>query len=65
MNRWSLLRGRGRSTHERKSLAKNTVKQLDSDSEVMVCFGTKSKLSVDHTVIASYTGLGIYLTSLS
>ena len=37
------------------------IKQGDSDSEVIICFGIKSKLSV----IESYDSFGIYLTSLS
>ena len=42
-----------------------TIKQGDSDSEVIICFGTKFKLSVDLTDIESGIAFGIYLTSLS
>ena len=42
----------------------NTIKQ-DSDSEVIMCVGTKFRLSVDLTVIESYDNLEICLTSLS
>ena len=42
-----------------------TIKQGDSDCEVIVYFRTKFKLSVDLTVIESYNGFGIHLMSLS
>ena len=41
-----------------------TIKQGDSDCEIIICFGTKFKLSVDLTVIESYNGFGINLMSL-
>ena len=42
------------------------TKQGDSDSEVIICFGTKFKLSVDLIqLLKMHLGLGIYLTSLS
>ena len=37
-------------------------KQGDSYCEVIICFGTKFKLSEDITAIERYSGLGIYLT---
>ena len=42
----------------------NTIKQ-DSDYKIIMCVGTKFRLSVVLTVIGSYDGLGICLTSLS
>ena len=42
-----------------------TFQQGYSNSEVIICFGTKFKLSVDLTVIENYIGFGMYLTSLS
>ena len=42
-----------------------SIKQGDSDCEASTCFCTKFNLSVDLTVIVSYNGLRIYLTSFS
>ena len=41
------------------------IKQGDSCSEIIICFATKFKLSVDHTLVESYNSFGIYLTSLA
>ena len=41
----------------------SSIKQGGSNSEVIICFGTKFKLSADLTVRESYNGFGIYLTT--
>ena len=41
------------------------IQQGDSDSEDIICINTKFNLSVDPSVVGSYKGFGIYLTSLS
>ena len=45
-------------------MAMFTIKQGDSDSEVII-YVLVLKLSVDLTAIEMYNGWGIYLTSLS
>ena len=43
---------------------KDMIKKGGSDSEVMICFSSKFKVSAGLTVIEIYNGFGIYLTSL-
>ena len=47
------------------STTASTIKEGDSDRDVITCFGTLLKLTVDLTVIESDIDFGIYLTSLS
>ena len=48
--------------HEKATV---TIQQGDSDSENIICIDSKFNQSVDTSVVESYNGFVIYLTSLS